>query len=549
MSHKIFEDILNKRGLTTKAGRELFLFPDYAKLGDPLLLPDVKKAITRLKKAHKLQENVVIYGDYDIDGLSATTLLYDALTQCGFTVSTFIPSRFDDGYGLSSDAIDRLADLGAQLIITVDCGSLSIDEVAHAKDRGVDVIITDHHNIGDELPDAIAVINPKRTDHDYPFRDFAGVGVAFGLVRALQKKLPGLPEGHEKWLLDLVALGTICDIVSLTGENRTLAYWGLEVMKKTRRPGLKALMAVSRIDPETLTARSLGFGLGPRLNASGRLETAQLSLDVLTATDIETAYELSQQLDAMNTERRKEQNRIFGEAIEQAERYLDHEVLVLSHPEWSHGIIGIVAAKILEKYHKPTFVLQEMGDETKGSARSFGDFSVGEAIHNAKPHIIKGGGHKLAAGVTLSTHKIDDFRVSVNDYYRGLGLKNQKSHLLPKEDVAVNSIADLNEELVTLLAQLEPYGNENPQPIFRLDDMKVIDQRKMGDLKQHVKLQLQDANGARISSLAFSAPEHFFVEPGNIVTAWITLDINEWQGRRSVEGRLLNIDTLSQQKP
>jgi single-stranded-DNA-specific exonuclease len=544
MSHKLFEEILKKRGLTDPKIRKSFLSPDYTLLGDPLLLPDVKKAIARLKKAHVSHENVVIYGDYDIDGLSATTLLYDALTQWGFAVSTFIPSRFDDGYGLSSDAIDRLADLGAQLIITVDCGSLSIDEVAHAKTRGVDVIITDHHNIGDELPDAVAVINPKRTDHDYPFRDFAGVGVAFGLVRAIQKKLPGLPDGHEKWLLDLVALGTICDIVSLTGENRTLAYWGLEVMKKTHRPGLKALMAVAKIDPETLNARSLGFGLGPRLNASGRLETAQLSLDVLTAADVESAYELSQQLDAMNTERRKEQNRIFGEAIEQAERYLDHDVLVLSNPEWSHGIIGIVAAKILEKYHKPTFVLQEIGDETKGSARSFGDFSVGDAIKHAKPHITRGGGHKLAAGVTLPTRKIDDFRGSVNDYYRGLGLKNQKEHLLPKEDISVHTVAELTEELVALLAQLEPYGNENPQPIFRLNTMTVIDQRKMGDLKQHVKLQLEDQKGQRMSALAFSAPDHFFVEPGDSISAWMTLDINEWRGRRLVEGKLLHVVSL-----
>ena len=545
MSHKLFEEILIKRGLTSQESRALFLSPDYEKLGDPLLLPDVKKAVTRLKKAHKDKHNVVIYGDYDIDGLSATTLLYDALSRWGFEVSTFIPSRFDDGYGLSSAAIERLADNGAELIITVDCGSLSIEEVAFAKTKGVDVIITDHHNIGENLPDAIAVINPKREDHSYSFRDFAGVGVAFGLVRALQQKLPGFDKGQEKWLLDLVALGTICDIVSLTGENRTLTYWGLQVMQKTRRPGLKALMAVSGIKPETLTARSLGFGLGPRLNASGRLETAQLSLDLLTARDNLQALELAQQLDNMNTERRKEQNRIFGEALEQAELHNHDEVLVLSSPDWSHGIIGIVAAKILEKHHKPTFVLQELGDETKGSARSFGDFSVGDAIHQAKPHITKGGGHKLAAGVTLPTHKIDDFRISVNEYYRGLGLKEQAKHLLPVEDIQVETIAELTEELVQLLVQLEPYGNENPQPIFHLSDMKVTELRKMGDLKQHVKLQLEDTQGLRMSVLAFSAPDHFFVDPGSTIAAWITLDINEWQGRRSVEGRLLNIDIIN----
>lgn len=541
MSHKLFEEIIQKRGLTTTKERDSFLSPDYMKLGDPLLLPDIAKAISRLKIAHSKKQQVVIYGDYDIDGLSATTLLYDALSRWGFEVSTFIPSRFDDGYGLSSDAVERLAALGAQLIITVDCGSLSIDEVAHAKKIGVDVIVTDHHNLGDELPDAVAVINPKRKDHAYPFRDFAGVGVAFGLVRALQLKLPGFDQGQEKWLLDLVALGTICDIVSLTGENRTLAYWGLEVMKKTQRPGIKALMAVAGIKSELVTARSLGFGLGPRLNASGRLETAQLSLDLLTATDGMTALELAQQLDGMNSERRKEQNRIFSEAIEQAEKYVDNDVLVLSDPNWSHGIIGIVAAKILEKYRKPTFVLQELSEETKGSARSFGDFSVGEAIKHAKPHITKGGGHTFAAGVTLPTHKIDDFRISVNQYYKGLGLKDQAKYLLPIEDVTVKTLEELHEGLVDMLARLEPYGNENPQPVFHLSDMRVIDQRKMGDLKQHVKLQLEDSNRQRMSVLAFSAPEHFFVEPGHTVSAWITLDINEWQGRRSVEGKLLHL--------
>lgn len=541
MSHKLFEEILQKRGLTDKQSRQLFLSPDYTKLGDPSLLPDVKKATKRLIQAYKKKHNVVIYGDYDIDGLSATTLLYEALSHWGFEVSTFIPSRFDDGYGLSSGAIERLADLGAELIITVDCGSLSIDEVAFAKEKGVDVIITDHHNIGDTLPDAVAVINPKRTDHTYPFRDFAGVGVAFGLVRALQQVLPGFDQGQEKWLLDLVALGTICDIVSLTGENRTLAYWGLAVMKKTKRPGLKALMAVSGVEPKEVTARSLGFGLGPRLNASGRLETAQLSLDLLTATDNMQALELAQQLDAMNMERRQEQNRIFEAAKQQAEQYVNDDVLVLHHAEWSHGIIGIVAAKILEKYHKPTFVLQEMGDETKGSARSFGDFSVGEAIRYSEEHIIKGGGHTYAAGVSLTTDKIDDFRRSVNQYYQELSLKNQEQHLLPKADITVTTLEQLDEILVGMLSQLEPYGNENPQPIFLIESVRVIDQRKMGDLKQHVKLSLEDQNNCRMSVLAFSAPDHFFAEPGSEVSVWVTLDMNEWRGNRSVEGRLLNI--------
>ncbi len=541
----IFEELLQKRGLKTKAQRDNFLHPDYEKLGDPFLLPDMKKAVARLKIAKSKKEQVVIYGDYDIDGLSATTLLLDAFSQFGITVSAFIPSRFDDGYGLSSEAIDRLSEQGAELIVTVDCGSLSIDEVAHAKKLGVDVIVTDHHNLGDSLPDAVAVINPKRDDHTYPFRDFSGVGVAFGLVRAMQKEIKGLEPGHEKWLLDLVALGTVCDIVSLTSENRVLAYWGLKVMSQARRPGLKALMAVSAIKPTEVNARSLGFGLGPRLNASGRLETAQLSLDLLTADDNSTALRLAQNLDNMNIARRKDQNKIFLQAVTQAGSLSNDDVLVLSHADWSHGIVGIVAAKILEKFHKPTFVLQEIGGETKGSARSFGDFSVGEAIRKSDKLIIKGGGHTLAAGVTLETVKIDDFRVSVNTYYRSLKLQNQKAHLLPKADIKLQNFQGLDEEMVNSIAQLEPFGQDNSQPVFLIENLIVEQVRKMGDHDQHVKLKLKDNKGDSMQFLAFSAPEHYFVESGDCVNIWCTLDMNEWQGNRSVEGRLLEVALLS----
>ncbi len=537
----IFKTLLENRGLKTETQRKAFLQPDYSQLGDPMKLPDMKQAVARLKTAHTKKQKVVIYGDYDIDGLSATTLLFDAFTQFGFDVSTFIPSRFDDGYGLSSEAIERLSEDGAQLIVTVDCGSLSIDEIAHAKKLGVDVIVTDHHNLGDTLPDAVAIINPKRTDHAYPFRDFSGVGVAFGLVRALQTKLKGLDEGHEKWLLDLVALGTICDIVPLVGENRTLAFWGLKVMSQTKRPGIRALMAVAKINPHELTARSLGFGLGPRLNASGRLETAQLSLDVLTTKDNGQALQLAQELDSMNQMRRKEQNRIFQEAVLVVQKYSDDDVLVVSHSSWNHGIVGIVAAKLLEAHHKPTFVLQELGNETKGSARSFGDFSVGEAIRASEAHIIKGGGHHLAAGVTLKTTKITDFRTSVNKYYKSLKLTDQKAHLLPKAEITLQNFEGLNEDLVSQISQLEPFGDSNGQPIFLIENLTVEQVRTMGDQKQHVKLTLTDLQGVSLQFLAFSAPAHYFVEPGQQINVWATLDMNEWMGNKNVEGRLLEV--------
>ncbi|MEO5499721.1 MAG: DHH family phosphoesterase, partial [Candidatus Saccharimonadales bacterium] len=319
-STALVEAVLLARGLTDKETRQTFLHPDYlATSHDPFLLPDMDKAVARLVEAHKKKQNVVIYGDYDIDGLTASTVLLKSFEAFGINARVFIPNRFIEGYGLSAKAIETLAGEGAELIVTVDCGSLSHKEIARANELGVDVIVTDHHSVAETMPDAIATINPKRTDHSYPFIDLAGVGVAFKLVQALQTKLEGFPKGQEKWLLDLVALGTVCDVVQLSGENRTNVFWGLEVMKKTKRPGIKLLMAVSRVEPSKLFARSLGFGLGPRLNAAGRLETAQLALDLLLTDDSMKALELAERLDLMNQQRRVEQDRIFKAARTQAD--------------------------------------------------------------------------------------------------------------------------------------------------------------------------------------------------------------------------------------
>ncbi len=542
MAQDIFSKILIARGLDDKAKQRAFLNPNYSLIHDPYLLPDMKKAVARIKKTKKQKETVVIYGDYDIDGLSATSLLFDALTKFGIEISTFIPSRFDEGYGLSESAIEELAENGAKLIITVDCGSLSHDEIKRANELGVDVIVTDHHEVDEDMPGAVAVINPKRKDSEYPFKDLAGVGVAFKLVQALQKELEGLPEGQEKWLLDLVALGTICDIVELKDENRILAFWGIQVLKQTRRVGLKALLAVAGVQPEDISARTLGFVLGPRLNASGRLETAQHSLDLLTVDEPQEALRLAQQLNAMNLERRKEQNRIIEMAKLQAQEFQDYPVLVVSAADWSHGIVGIVAARLLETYKKPTFVLQEIDEEAKGSARSFGDFSAVAAIRKSEQWIIKGGGHKLAAGVTLKTKHIMKFRESVNDFYASQNLENQERHLAPKADVTLDSFEGINEELIKQMAILEPFGNGNPEPVFCFKKMKVIGERLMGDRKQHIKLQLEDSKGNLLQFLAFSAPEHFFGLIGGTVKIWCRLSVNEWRGIKNVEGRIIQLE-------
>jgi single-stranded-DNA-specific exonuclease len=524
----------------------------------------MQQAVERLERARSSQEKITIYGDYDIDGLTATTVLLDALEQFGFeNVDAFIPNRFVEGYGLTVDAIERIAKKGAQLIITVDCGSLSEKEIVRANELGVDVIVTDHHNVAPVQPPAVAVINPKRLLVDYPdeyenfilkkdskmrgklypFLDLPGVGVAFKLVQALQTKLPGLEPGQEKWLLDLVALGTVCDVVNLTDENRTHVFWGLKVLAKTRRQGLKALLAVAKITPDKIVARSLGFGLGPRMNAAGRLETAQHSLDLLREQDSLVALEIAEKLDVMNTTRRTEQDKIFTAAKVQAEQYQADNVLVLSGQNWNHGIIGIVAAKILETYKKPTYVLEEMGEDAKGSARSFGDFSVADAIRFADDVITKGGGHTYAAGVTLPVANIGPFRQKVNEYYRAQKLSNQELLLLPREDV-VASFDLVTEQLVNDLVTLEPFGNANPEPVLKTVGLTVTKQRRMGDHGQHLKLDLRDDTGKVMQMLTFSAPQHFFVEPGAIVTIWYQPTINEWNGRRTVEGRLLHLELL-----
>ena len=557
----LFEEILKSRGLSGKK-RDAFLKPDYEAKHDPFLLPDMREAVDRLVDARKKQEAITIYGDYDIDGLTATALLLDAFASFGFEhVEAFIPNRFVEGYGLTIDAVEKIAKQGANIIVTVDCGSLSEKEIIRANELGVDIIVTDHHNVADIRPPAVAVINPKRQLADYPdeydgfvlkessrmskkiypFVDLAGVGVAFKLVQALQGELEGLAPGHEKWLLDLVALGTVCDVVTLVDENRANVYWGLKVLAKTKRLGLKALMAVARVEQNRIDSRSLGFALGPRMNAAGRLETARYALDMLIAKDSMKSLDLAQQLDVMNTSRRSDQDSILKEAIGQAENLKDDKVLVVSSQGWNHGIVGIVAAKLLEKYAKPTFVLEEIGAESKGSARSYGDFSAADAIKAVGDIITKGGGHRQAAGVTLPTANIGEFRRRVNEFYDGLKLQGQEKFLLVNAD-SLARLQDVTESLVAMLSSLEPFGNGNPQPILMTDNLTVSSIRRMGTDGQHVKLELEDPEGHRMQMLAFGAPAHFFADKGSRVKVWYQPGINEWQGIRSIEGRLLRLE-------
>ncbi|HSE29911.1 MAG TPA: single-stranded-DNA-specific exonuclease RecJ [Candidatus Saccharimonadales bacterium] len=538
----VIEQLFKTRGIYEKDKRQAFLAPDFEDFKhDPFLLPDMQKAVERLQQAKQKNELIFIYGDYDIDGLTATSLLLDAFKSFGLRCEAFIPNRFVDGYGLSKGAIKEIAAKGANLIVTVDCGSLSHKEIDLANGLGMDVIVTDHHSVADVMPNAIATINPKRNDHNYPFIDLAGVGVAFKLVQAMQQKMEGLAEGQEKWLLDLVALGTVCDVVQLVDENRANVLWGLKVLQKTRRPGLRSIAQVTGLEMSKLNSRSLGFVIGPHLNAAGRLETAQHSLDLITADDAMKGLEIAYKLREMNIARRAEQDRIFAEAKIQAEQFANDPVLVLSGAGWSHGIIGIVAAKILEHYQKPTFVLEEMGEESKGSARSFGDFSAVEAIRNADQWLIKGGGHKLAAGITLKTDKIHNFRKSLNEFYRSKGIQDQLRHLEPKIDAIIDNVTELDFELSNVIKSLEPFGHGNPEPLFKLTDVIVQNRRHLGKDQNHLKLTVCDKKGNTWDLIGFGMVSKYDNDVGETIDVIFKIVENEWRGTVKLEGQLIKL--------
>lgn len=536
-ANNIFDQLLKSRKISD---RDSFLHPKYQSFGDVFLLPDMEKAVKRIKEASLKKQKIVIYGDYDIDGLSASCVLYNAFEAFGFKdVEVYIPNRFIEGYGLTIGSVDRIKEMRADLIVTVDTGSLSHKEVDHANSLGIDVIITDHHNVADQHPKAIAVINPKRKDHSYPYRDFAGVGVAFKLVQALMTELKGLDNGQEKWLLDFVALGTVCDIVPLSGENRMLVSYGLKVLKVSKREGIKALIASSGIDLPNINTFDIGFKIGPRLNATGRLKTARLALDILLTKDLRSALDMAEELNNLNNERKLIQEKILKQAEIEAEKQSDLKVLVVSQTGWNHGVIGIVASKLVEEFKKPTYILEEMaGGLSKGSARSYGDFSVGEGIKYASRVIEKGGGHKLAAGVTLKTDNIPNFRNLVNEYYETLKLKDQEKYLVKQADLVLESLEGIDLELLNLISDLEPFGNENSEPVFEIRSLRILKKYLMGKDKNHVRYLLQDKKGNRISAVKFNFDETFIFDEQDTVDIRISLLKNEWKDKILVNGML-----------
>lgn len=539
---KIFEQLLRVRDLD--AG---FLSPKYEESIDPQLLPDMAKAVERIERAVKAREKVLIYGDYDVDGVTASTLMAEALRLAGVTeVEIMLPNRFTDGYGMSAKVVQRAEEMGVRLVITVDCGSRNHEIVEQLLAKGVETIVTDHHECAEALPPAVAVLNPKRADaRDFAqgdamamteLRMLAGVGVAFKLAQALVKA--GLiPAGQEKWLLDLVLIGTICDSMSLLGENRRLCYYGMKVLEKTRRPGLKEIIRGAGV--KQLNSDSIGYQIGPRLNAAGRMETAEIALRLLRSTSRLEAAALAANLEELNNARKHQQREAVNEV---RARGVGDEAVLVEVGNWHEGVLGIIAGKLTEEYQRPAFALAEVDGVLKGSGRSFGDFSLAGALKACFDQLISGGGHAEACGVKLDKARLEDFRKAVNDYYKSLNLSDQRHFLSVHEDLEVTDFDDLSLELIAELRKLEPFGPGNEEPIFLLPEVKVADVARLGAEHQHLRLTVWDRNGQSFKLMQFYAPEEYLnLQGGEVVNVWMTLNENEFRGIRSAEGRILRL--------
>ncbi len=531
--------LLAHRGLSRDQAQN-FLEPDYNNgLSDPFALPGMDKAVRRILRAIKTKEKIVIYGDYDIDGLSASALLYDALTTMGVEAGLYIPDRFEEGYGLNSEAIKKLKKQKNDLIITVDCGTTAHEQAKLAQKIGIDLIITDHHEPDGGIPKgAIACVNPK-LDKKNKLEYLAGVGVAFYLVRALQTKTDLLKPGHEKWLLDLVALGTICDVVPLVGDNRILASYGLRVLKMTHRQGLLALAKSSMVDIKIVNEIDLGFKIGPRLNAAGRLAHAQKALDLLITKDPQAAAAIALELGELNYKRQQATKEILAACSKQASRYRRDPILVLSDPEWSHGVVGIVASKISEKWHKPTIILQELGEVSKGSARSYGTFDIIKAIRSCEDFLESCGGHSFAAGLKLKTDRLTELRYRINQYaVANMDVKNNFRTLT----VGVNlSSQSANIKLYDEITQLAPFGNANKRP-YLMGRYEIVQIRLVGDDSSHLRLQLADTNGNQHTAIGFGmASSYQWLENNKTIELVFELSENIWQNKRQHQLEIIDI--------
>ncbi len=520
--------VLSLRGLGELDDAETFLFGEAETLHDPLLLEDILPAIRRISKAIASGERVAVYGDYDVDGITSACLMSDYLRSRGLDTELYIPDRLDEGYGLNTAAIDKLHKRGVTLIITVDCGVTSIEETAHANDLGIDMIITDHHECREELPDAVAVVDPKRPLCPYPGTGLAGVGVAFKLVCALEGDTGRMLERYG----DLLAVGTVADVMPVTGENRYMIRAGLgKLASPDCRPGLAALMRETGNSDKRPTASTISYALAPRINAAGRLGDTRTAVELLQTRDPRRAGELAKELCNINKQRQELELAIWRDALAMPGAQKPTTPLVLAAEGWHPGVIGIVASRLTDAFSLPSVMICLDGDKGKGSCRSVGDFNLYEALTACKDCLEGFGGHAMAAGLTIRADKVDEFRRRLGEYY----LAHPSDYVpAPEADIRITDPGMLTMECVESLDSLEPCGSGNPRPVLYMEGALLESATAIGGGK-HSRLRLSHM-GEVYDAVFFSCPLNALgAAPGDKTDIIFSPQINEFRGRRSVQ--------------
>lgn len=537
LSEKIIK-ILQQRGLTTSEELSKFLHPNITDLYDPFLLKDMDVLVKLLNDTKDKNGKIYIYGDYDVDGITSISILYNYLKSEGYNINYYIPNRFDEGYGVNSQALDTIKAAGGTLVLTVDCGITSVEEAMHARAIDLPLFITDHHECQDTLPECLGIINPKQSDCNYPFDMLAGAGIALKIVQALSG------DDFEKIYpayMAISAIGTIADVAPLVDENRIIAKYGLKALEVTRNIGLKALLKVVDLVGKELNSGHVGFGIGPRLNAAGRVDSAELGVKLLTTDVLHEAEMIAEELNDLNKQRQDMEQGIIEACIDQVENgpYAHDLVLVLNGQNWHTGVIGIVASRISERYYKPTIILNVEDGIAKGSARSVGDFSIFDAMTDSKALFLKFGGHKAAAGVSMKAENVASFRAQINSY--------AKNHMASKDfypkisiDAAVAS-EDIAHEFAETLESLKPFGLGNPKPCFQYNNLEVDTVRWLGKEQQHLKLSVHD--GARVyDCIKFNGSEaERKIRSGDKIDVVFALDINKFRGVETLQFALKDI--------
>lgn len=536
----VLRQVLYNRGVTTDAQASAYLRGDYSQPDDPFLLTGMRIAVDRIRQAVACGEKIAIYGDYDVDGVTASTLMNQLLLSLGADVQVYIPNRFDEGYGINSAALVELKEKGVSLVVSVDCGIRSITEALTAKEIGIDLIVTDHHLPGDELPNAFAVINPKQPGDHYPEKGLAGVGVAFKLFCAILSECPDLKPIGEEDVLDLVGLGTVADVVPLTGENRTLVRKGLRQIRQPRRLGLISLIAASGIEHlARITALDIGFKLGPRLNAAGRLESALDSFELLSTKDPRRAEALAKQLQAQNQSRQALTREMFktSETFVRALSELPPVIFVVSE-NFNPGVVGLVAARLVECFNRPAIVGHRSDGVIKASCRSIKGFDISAALSSCADLLEKYGGHTAAAGLTLCGDLEQEFLSRITQYAE----QNLTDEMLVRTSIADAEItlSSANMELVKMLDLVEPTGMDNPQPRFIIRNTRVLSHKTVGKEADHLKLFLGDGVSS-VDAIGFGLG-HMNANMPDFVDVLGTLNLNEYNG--SVTAQLMLDDVI-----